>query len=166
MSRSVSAPSSVTNTSPCWNGFMVPGSTFRYGSSFCIVTRSPRAFSSLPSEEAVRPLPSEEATPPVTNRWQVSRAKESSVLGSKPALAARKSSLTAPGVRRVPTRGSAEVGYDAVGLGTRAVVTRAARRLLPQREDRPEQGHRAAEAVDVADARGAGPQLRDDPVPL
>src|SRR6266496_5518631 len=67
MSRSVSAPSSVTKTSPCWNGFIVPGSTFRYGSSFCIVTRSPRAVSRLPRLLAVSPLPSEEATPPVTN---------------------------------------------------------------------------------------------------
>src|SRR3954453_1414154 len=45
---------------------MVPGSTLRYGSSFCMVTRRPRDFSRRPSEEAVRPLPSEEATPPVT----------------------------------------------------------------------------------------------------
>ena len=37
-----------------------------YGSSFCIVTRRPRAFSSRPSDEAVRPLPRELATPPVT----------------------------------------------------------------------------------------------------
>ena len=66
MSRSVSAPSLVTNTSPCWKGFIVPGSTFRYGSSFCITTRRPRALSSMPRLEAVRPLPSEEATPPVT----------------------------------------------------------------------------------------------------
>src|SRR3954452_3956361 len=67
MSRSVSAPSLVTNTSPCWKGFIVPGSTLRYGSSFCIVTRRPRDFSRLPRLEAVSPLPSEEATPPVTN---------------------------------------------------------------------------------------------------
>jgi hypothetical protein len=46
----------------------VPGSTLRYGSSFCIVTRSPRAVRSWPRLEAVRPLPREEATPPVTNR--------------------------------------------------------------------------------------------------
>ena len=37
-----------------------------YGSSFCIVTRRPRSFSSRPSDDAVRPLPSELATPPVT----------------------------------------------------------------------------------------------------
>src|SRR3954462_12870385 len=66
MSRSVSAPSLVTKTSPCWNGFIVPGSTLRYGSSFCIVTRRPRDLSRLPRLEAVSPLPSEEATPPVT----------------------------------------------------------------------------------------------------
>src|SRR5918995_1130972 len=66
MSRSVSAPSSVTKTSPCWNGFIVPGSTLMYGSSFCSVTRSPRLLSSRPSEEAVSPLPRLDATPPVT----------------------------------------------------------------------------------------------------
>src|SRR5436309_664950 len=66
MSRSVSAPSSVTKTSPCWNGFIVPGSTFRYGSSFCITTRSPREVRRLPRLAAVRPFPSEETTPPVT----------------------------------------------------------------------------------------------------
>src|SRR5512143_3453415 len=66
MSRSVSAPSSVTNTSPCWKGFIVPGSTLRYGSSFCIVTRNPRALSRRPRLEAVSPLPRLEATPPVT----------------------------------------------------------------------------------------------------
>src|SRR4051794_25152370 len=37
-----------------------------YGSSFCMVTLSPRAFRSRPSEDAVKPFPSEEATPPVT----------------------------------------------------------------------------------------------------
>ena len=71
MSRSVSAPSLVTNTSPCWKGFIVPGSTFRYGSSFCIVTRRPRALRSAPRLEAVSPLPREEATPPVTKRCLV-----------------------------------------------------------------------------------------------
>src|SRR3712207_4903309 len=54
---------------------MVPGSTLRYGSSFCIETLSPRATSRLPRLEAVRPLPSEEATPPVTNRCLVSFAR-------------------------------------------------------------------------------------------
>src|SRR5262245_52564402 len=38
-----------------------------YGSSFCIVTRSPRVFSKRPNDDAVMPFPSEEATPPVTN---------------------------------------------------------------------------------------------------
>src|SRR5690606_21568317 len=59
-------PSSVTNTSPCSYGFIVPGSTLMYGSSFWSVTRSPRSFSNRPSELAVRPFPSELATPPVT----------------------------------------------------------------------------------------------------
>src|SRR3712207_420553 len=54
---------------------MVPGSTLRYGSSFCIETLRPRATSRLPRLEAVRPLPSEEATPPVTKRCLVSFAR-------------------------------------------------------------------------------------------
>src|SRR5579884_22956 len=74
MSRSVSAPSSVTKTSPCWNGDIVPGSTFRYGSNFCSWTRSPRALSSRPSEAATIPLPSAETTPPVTNTYFGPRA--------------------------------------------------------------------------------------------
>src|SRR5690606_23729218 len=71
---SVSAPSSVTNTSPCWNGFIVPGSTLRYGSSFCIVTLRPRSLRRRPRLEAVSPLPRLEATPPVTNTCLVCAA--------------------------------------------------------------------------------------------
>src|SRR5229473_8490998 len=66
MSRSVSAPSSVTNTSPCWKGLIVPGSTFRYGSHFCRVTLKPRLSRRQPIEEAATPFPSEDTTPPVT----------------------------------------------------------------------------------------------------
>src|SRR5215467_5365605 len=73
MSRSVSAPSSVTKTSPCWNGLIVPGSTFRYGSNFCSWTRSPRAFSRRPSEAATIPFPSADTTPPVTKTYFGSR---------------------------------------------------------------------------------------------
>src|ERR1700756_5341131 len=69
MSRSVSAPSSVTYTSPCWNGLIVPGSTFRYGSNFCSWTRRPRALRRRPSEAATIPLPSAETTPPVTKTY-------------------------------------------------------------------------------------------------
>src|SRR5262245_30884477 len=74
MSRSVSAPSSVTNTSPCWNGLIVPGSTFRYGSNFWTCTLRPRALSSRPSDAAVMPLPSDDTTPPVTKMNFVSGA--------------------------------------------------------------------------------------------
>src|SRR6266545_1450007 len=66
MSRSVSAPSSVTKTSPCWYGDIVPGSTLRYGSIFSDATERPRAARMLPSDAAVMPLPREEVTPPVT----------------------------------------------------------------------------------------------------
>src|SRR6478736_6354069 len=66
-SRSVSAPSSVTNTSPCWNGDIVPGSTLMYGSSFRWVTRTPREARIAASDAAAMPFPREETTPPVTN---------------------------------------------------------------------------------------------------
>src|ERR1700730_8895273 len=46
---------------------MVPGSTLRYGSSFCMPTCRPRALRIVPIEAAVIPLPREETTPPVTN---------------------------------------------------------------------------------------------------
>ena len=72
-SRSVSAPSSVTKTSPCWKGESVPGSTLMYGSNFWIVTRSPRSTRSRPSEAAAIPLPREETTPPVTKMYLVGR---------------------------------------------------------------------------------------------
>src|SRR5512145_1704735 len=71
MSRSVSAPSSVTNTSPCWNGDIVPGSTFRYGSNFRTVIRRPRSASRRPSDAAAIPFPSDETTPPVTKMYLV-----------------------------------------------------------------------------------------------
>src|SRR5579872_5823362 len=74
MSRSVSAPSSVTKTSPCWNGLIVPGSTFRYGSNFWSWTLSPRALSSRPSDAATIPFPSAETTPPVTKTYLGARA--------------------------------------------------------------------------------------------
>src|SRR5581483_10989604 len=78
-SRSVSAPSSVTKTSPCWNGLIVPGSTLRYGSHFWRVTLKPRLSRRQPMEEAETPLPSEETTPPVTKIYfgaiRVARAR-------------------------------------------------------------------------------------------
>src|SRR6185312_12209523 len=74
MSRSVSAPSSVTKTSPCWNGLIVPGSTLRYGSNFWSWTRRPRAFSRRPSDAATIPFPSAETTPPVTKTYFGARA--------------------------------------------------------------------------------------------
>src|SRR5579884_216278 len=74
MSRSVSAPSSVTKTSPCWNGLIVPGSTLRYGSNFCSCTRRPRALRSRPSDAATMPFPSAETTPPVTKTYFGARA--------------------------------------------------------------------------------------------
>src|SRR5713226_9874701 len=48
---------------------MVPGSTLRYGSSFCKETVRLRAFRMFPNDAAVIPLPSEETTPPVTKTY-------------------------------------------------------------------------------------------------
>src|SRR5690348_16012422 len=90
MSRSVSAPSSVTKTSPCWNGLIVPGSTLRYGSNFCSCTRRPRALSRRPSDAATIPFPSAETTPPVTKTYFGARAltgfQGSSAGGRRPLL--------------------------------------------------------------------------------
>src|SRR6185503_15841646 len=69
MSRSVSAPSSVTNTSPCWKGLIVPGSTFRYGSNFWSDTFRPRLSNRQPMDAAPIPFPSDETTPPVTKTY-------------------------------------------------------------------------------------------------
>src|SRR6185503_12433066 len=87
MSRSVSAPSSVTKTSPCWKGDIVPGSTLRYGSNFCACTVSPRALRSRPSDAATMPLPSPETTPPVTKTYFVGRALNSGLPSERVELA-------------------------------------------------------------------------------
>src|SRR5918997_583089 len=108
MSRSVSAPSSVTKTSPCWNGFIVPGSTFRYGSSFCMETLSPRATRRLPRLEAVSPLPSEEATPPVTKRCLVSFARGPT--GLQPISDLGTATATRPDRAHVPRPGRCSAG--------------------------------------------------------
>jgi hypothetical protein len=50
---------------------MVPGSTFRYGSSFWTETLRPRLFRIVPIEATVIPFPTELTTPPVTNIYLV-----------------------------------------------------------------------------------------------
>src|SRR6185437_1227559 len=113
MSRSVSAPSSVTKTSPCWNGLIVPGSTFRYGSNFWSWTRSPRAFSRRPSDAATMPFPSAETTPPVTKTYFGARA------------------LTG-------FQGSSDSGRPSLGAGLHEVIEpreRLARERPPDREE-------------------------------
>src|SRR3954451_15438441 len=101
MSRSVSAPSSVTKTSPCWNGDIVPGSTFRYGSNFCSWTRRPRAFSKRPSEAATIPLPSAETTPPVTKTYFGPRA----LTGFQGSRVTRRHSRLDPGLHEIVEAG-------------------------------------------------------------
>src|SRR6218665_503142 len=68
---SVSPPSSVTKTSPCWNGLIVPGSMLMYGSSLSRVRSSPRFSSRAPMDADASPLPSELTTPPVTKMYLV-----------------------------------------------------------------------------------------------
>ena len=51
------APSTVTKTSPCWYGDIVPGSTFKYGSHLRTLTLSPLALSRQHTEAAVIPFP-------------------------------------------------------------------------------------------------------------
>src|SRR3990170_5129022 len=102
MSRSVSAPSSVTKTSPCWNGLIVPGSTFRYGSNFWALTERPRDFSRRPSDAATIPLPSAETTPPVTNTYLATGSNRSRLRGrtddaGPSALGKRREELRAAG---------------------------------------------------------------------
>src|SRR5580700_5605307 len=48
---------------------MVPGSTFRYGSNFIMLTRRPRLSSRQPMEAAAKPLPKLDTTPPVTKTY-------------------------------------------------------------------------------------------------
>src|SRR5580698_9086237 len=48
---------------------MVPGSTFRYGSNFIRLTRSPRLSNRQPSDAAASPLPRLDTTPPVTKMY-------------------------------------------------------------------------------------------------
>src|SRR5918997_2790487 len=124
---SVSAPSSVTKTSPCWNGLIVPGSTLMYGSNFWIVTDSPRATSSRPREAAAMPFPSAETTPPVTKTKRVSgRLSGINSLGSRVYSSTRRTTsrrrqqflgVAAGGrVGRLRPQHPAELGHHAVAL--------------------------------------------------
>src|SRR6187551_3758152 len=122
MSRSVSAPSSVTNTSPCWNGDIVPGSTLMYGSSLMLVTRMPRDSRIAARDAAAMPLPREETTPPVTKTYLV-------------IYFGRVGMEKFTGVRRYAQM-TAEVFHDARPFSARRTVCRFVR-LVPARSDSP-----------------------------
>ena len=49
---------------------MVPGSTFKYGSSFLNLTLYPLDCNKYASDAEERPFPKEETTPPVTNIYR------------------------------------------------------------------------------------------------
>src|SRR3954463_9475950 len=163
MSRSVSAPSSVTKTSPCWNGFIVPGSTLRYGSSFCIVTRRPRAVSSWPRLEAVSPLPSEEATPPVTKTCLVMRACDKS--GSRGEWSVRRRSAGPTGLStgfHSSSSPSLLGGCRGLRVARGAVVAGLAGGRVTQREHGYHLSGGVVHVVDGRQHRGAGAVGPDD----
>src|SRR3954452_17853041 len=144
MSRSVSAPSSVTKTSPCWNGLIVPGSTFRYGSNFCSCTRRPRAFSRRPSEAATIPFPSAETTPPVTKTYFGARAltgfQGSSAGGRRSAIVARLDEVVQP-LERLHRVGGAKADEKRAPedeAGSRAALVERAQGRLGGDPVRPE----------------------------
>src|SRR5437763_14937138 len=62
---------------------MVPGSTFRYGSNFMMLTLSPRLSSRHPSDAAASPLPNEDTTPPVTKMYFAAMLPSFSKLGRR-----------------------------------------------------------------------------------
>src|SRR5262245_50743430 len=105
-----------------------------YGSSFCIVTRSPRAFNRRPSEEAVRPLPRLDATPPVTKMCFTTSGEGSSrhartrgrsatrVVIVQPSERSRESTDSEPCAS--PPRASEAMRTDLVWLSLAAVVIR------------------------------------------
>ena len=100
---------------------MVPGSTFRYGSSFCIVTRRPRERRSRPRLLAVRPLPREEATPPVTKMCRV-------VDSDRPESRCARSVTGFQPTRRTPDAGEPDgVSPDTSGVRQRRARVRGVR---------------------------------------
>lgn len=58
----------------------MPGSTFMYGSNFCMVTFMPRLFRRRPIDAAVMPLPREDTTPPVTKIYFIDIVKKTSLI--------------------------------------------------------------------------------------
>src|SRR5580698_2323209 len=95
---------------------MVPGSTFRYGSNFIRLMRSPRASSRHPMEAAASPLPSDDTTPPVTKMYFADIAATSSNGGLGCAWCAHPSiSLILCKTRPGDVILGAEVGFTAFG---------------------------------------------------
>src|SRR5262249_29370111 len=114
---------------------MVPGSTLMYGSSFCMVTRSPRLLSNRPSEEAVSPLPNELVTPPVTKMcFAKTLPPLESINAALGGSTGRPPHLTVPGAgrrgwaRRLLARpGRSSVGQELLGVPWSRGAVRPAR---------------------------------------
>src|SRR2546423_1775966 len=189
MSRSVSAPSSVTKTSPCWNGLIVPGSTFRYGSNFWSWMRRPRALSRRPSDAATMPFPSADTTPPVTKTYFGARAltgfQGSSDCGRQSDLFARAQQVVQPVERPARQRAAQaeEPGSDDDERGrSRARVLRADGQVCldpvgGELESEPRPGHdvehderagrlRTPEVARRGRAQHLPPRTRREPAPV
>ena len=54
----------------CIRDSIVPGSTFKYGSNFLILTLKPLDCKRYANDAEDRPLPKDETTPPVTNIYR------------------------------------------------------------------------------------------------
>src|SRR3954453_84024 len=164
MSRSVSAPSSVTKTSPCWNGLMVPGSTLMYGSNFWIVTDSPRATRRRPRDAAAMPFPSAETTPPVMKMKRVSgRLSGIKSLGSRVYSKVRRTTRSCASRRGQQFLGVAPRG-GVGGLGAEHAAQLRHDSVALERLDRGERGVRLGRLLDPVVARrerGDLGQVRD-----
>src|SRR5215210_5397591 len=180
MSRSVSAPSSVTKTSPCWNGLIVPGSTLMYGSNFWIVTDNPRATSRRPREAAAMPFPSAETTPPVMKMKRVSgRLCGIKSLGSRVYSHARRTTFGPRSCRRqellcvaarrlvraLGAEHAAELDHDPVALeclDRREGRVRRGRLLDPEMGTRERRDLRQVRDAEHLPALGESPQSLAD----
>jgi hypothetical protein len=96
-----------------------------YGSSFIIVTRSPRASRIAPSEAAAMPLPSEDTTPPVTKMRGVIGIPGDSESGILPATGRTALNSGTGGPRPDPRRSIDRLAATRAARGAPAAETPA-----------------------------------------
>src|SRR5579863_442182 len=118
---------------------MVPGSTLRYGSNFCNVTRSPRLSSRHPMDAAAMPLPRDETTPPVTKMYLVAGILTSTVSTKK----VQREPLLVRDPRAYPRRAT-RILFRSRGQDSRSPAPATAPAARPARGDPPEARNRQA----------------------